>query len=115
MRITRIAANFLDRINRIQQDYFLIIGCNFSEFAANTSALPLGGTGVPLLCRNLFWGRCVCGGMKAAKGSDSAQLIEKVVDLAMRLGRRHLADYGAARSRHDFTQRQLMSCLILRA
>jgi len=33
----------------------------------------------------------------------------------MRLGGRHLADYGAARSRHDFTQRQLMSCLILRA
>jgi hypothetical protein len=33
----------------------------------------------------------------------------------MKLGDRHLADYGAARSRHDFTQRQLMSCLILRA
>jgi hypothetical protein len=33
----------------------------------------------------------------------------------MGLGRRHLADYGATRSRHDFTQRQLMACLILRA
>lgn len=33
----------------------------------------------------------------------------------MRLSRPHLADYGARRSRHDFTQRQLMSCLILRA
>lgn len=33
----------------------------------------------------------------------------------MRLGARHLADYGATRSRHDFTQRQLMACLILRA
>ena len=33
----------------------------------------------------------------------------------MGLGRGHLADYGAARSRHDFTQRQLMACLILRA
>lgn len=33
----------------------------------------------------------------------------------MRLGGRYLADYGAARSRHDFTQRQLMACLILRA
>ena len=33
----------------------------------------------------------------------------------MRLGGRHLADYGATRSRHDFTQRQLMACLILRA
>lgn len=41
--------------------------------------------------------------------------IEKVAELAMRLGRPHLADYGAVRSRHDFTQRQLMSCLILRA
>jgi Transposase DDE domain len=53
--------------------------------------------------------------MKAAKSADPAQLIEKVAALAMRLGRRHLADYGATRSRHDFTQRQLMSCLILRA
>jgi hypothetical protein len=33
----------------------------------------------------------------------------------MKLGARHLADYGATRSRHDFTQRQLMACLILRA
>jgi len=35
--------------------------------------------------------------------------------LAMGLGQGHLADYGAVRSRHDFTQRQLMSCLILRS
>src|SRR5580765_2329965 len=42
-------------------------------------------------------------------------LIEKVAALAMKLGSRHLADYGATRSRHDFTQRQLMACLILRA
>ena len=41
--------------------------------------------------------------------------VERVAELAMRLGGRHLADYGAARSRHDFTQRQLMACLILRA
>src|SRR5260221_5388349 len=40
---------------------------------------------------------------------------QKVVRLAMSLGARHLADYGATRSRHDFTQRQLMACLILRA
>lgn len=33
----------------------------------------------------------------------------------MRLSRPHLADYGATRSRHDFTQRQLMTCLVLRA
>jgi hypothetical protein len=41
--------------------------------------------------------------------------VERVAELAMRLGGRHLADYGATRSRHDFTQRQLMACLILRA
>ena len=41
--------------------------------------------------------------------------LEQVAILAMRLGGRHLADYGATRSRKDFTQRQLMSCLILRA
>jgi len=41
--------------------------------------------------------------------------IEQIADLAMTLGNKHLADYGAVRSRHDFTQRQLMSCLILRA
>jgi hypothetical protein len=41
--------------------------------------------------------------------------IEQVANLAMRLSQPHLADYGATRSRHDFTQRQLMSCLILRA
>jgi Transposase DDE domain len=33
----------------------------------------------------------------------------------MKLAGRHLADYGATTSRHDFTQRQLMVCLILRA
>ena len=33
----------------------------------------------------------------------------------MQLGSRHLADYGAVRSRYDFTQRQLMARLILRA
>jgi transposase len=42
-------------------------------------------------------------------------VVEKVAAMAMKLGARHLADYGAARSRHDFTQRQLMTCLILRA
>jgi hypothetical protein len=42
-------------------------------------------------------------------------VIERVAALAMQLGFRHLADYGATRSRHDFTQRQLMACLILRA
>lgn len=45
---------------------------------------------------------------------NKAPMIEQVADLAMRLSQRHMADYGAVRSRHDFTQRQLMSCLILR-
>ena len=47
--------------------------------------------------------------------SASAPLIERVAGLAMKLGARHLSDYGATRSRHDFTQRQLMACLILKA
>jgi hypothetical protein len=48
--------------------------------------------------------------------SDKAQsvlTIERVAALATQLGARRLADYGATRSRHDFTQRQLMACLIL--
>jgi hypothetical protein len=47
--------------------------------------------------------------------AEPVQTIERVAALAMQLGSRHLADYGAPRSRHDFTQRQLMACLILRA
>jgi transposase len=47
--------------------------------------------------------------------SISGTELERIAALAMKLGGRHLADYGATRSRHDFTQRQLMSCLILRA
>jgi len=46
---------------------------------------------------------------------DHVSEIEKLAELAMRLAQPYLADYGATRSRHDFTQRQLMSCLILRA
>jgi hypothetical protein len=54
--------------------------------------------------------------MKAASGHlTKLPLIERVAEMAMRLSQRHLADYGAPRSRHDFTQRQLMTCLILRA
>jgi hypothetical protein len=44
-----------------------------------------------------------------------ASKIKRIARLAMGLGVKHLADYGAVRSRHDFTQRQLMSCLILRS
>ena len=42
-------------------------------------------------------------------------MVEQVAEMAMNLSQPHLADYGAQRSRHDFTQRQLMTCLILRA
>lgn len=42
-------------------------------------------------------------------------VIEQVAELSMRLSRRHLEAYGAVRSRHDFTQPQLMTCLVLRA
>jgi transposase len=38
-----------------------------------------------------------------------------VAKLSMRLGRRRLSRYSSIKSRHDFTQRQLMACLILRA
>ena len=44
-----------------------------------------------------------------------APKLERVAELAMHLGGQHLAEYGSVRSRQDFTQRQLMSCLILRA
>lgn len=49
-----------------------------------------------------------------AKGNKKT-VIEQVAELAMRLSQPHLAPYGATRSRHDFTQRQLMTCLVLRA
>jgi hypothetical protein len=53
--------------------------------------------------------------MTPPKECDSKQTIEVVAEMAMRLSQPHLADYGANTSRHDFTQRQLMTCLILRA
>ena len=43
-----------------------------------------------------------------------ASLVERVATMAMRVSQKYLADYGATRSRHDFTQRQLMTYLILR-
>jgi hypothetical protein len=51
--------------------------------------------------------------MKVRRSGES--LVERVAEMGMVLGGKHLADYGASRSRHDFTQRQLMTCLILRA
>jgi hypothetical protein len=52
--------------------------------------------------------------MSGVKESKKPE-IEGVANLAMRLSQPYLADYGATRSRKDFTQRQLMACLILRA
>ena len=49
------------------------------------------------------------------KASVKPLLIEQVAELSMQLSRPYLAEYGATRSRHDFTQRQLLSCLVLRA
>jgi transposase len=51
---------------------------------------------------------------KTKETVEKTPLVERVAALAMKLGQRYLADYGARRSRHDFTQRQLMTCLILR-
>jgi hypothetical protein len=48
-------------------------------------------------------------------GRTKKTRVEVVMKMAMELGQKHLAPYGAVRSRKDFTQRQLMSCLILRA
>lgn len=48
-------------------------------------------------------------------GKNKAPAIEQVAELAMKLSQPYLADYGATTSRHDFTQRQLMACLVLRA
>jgi hypothetical protein len=41
--------------------------------------------------------------------------LEKVAELTMKLGGKHMEPYGAVTSRHDFTQRQLLSCLVLKA
>jgi hypothetical protein len=43
------------------------------------------------------------------------QEIVRVVRLALRLGRRHLADYAHVKSPQKFTQPQLLACLILKA
>ena len=53
--------------------------------------------------------------MSEQRTSEKAPLILQVAELAMRLSQPHLADYGSRKSRHDFTQRQLLSCLVLRA
>lgn len=45
----------------------------------------------------------------------SSPIMEHVAALAVQWGSPRLAEYGTTRSRHEFTQRQLMACLILRA
>jgi len=44
-----------------------------------------------------------------------ASKVEKIAVLALRLSGKHMSEYGSYKSRHDFTQNQLMACLILRA
>src|SRR3989442_13448680 len=48
-------------------------------------------------------------------GASQGEVIKQVAEMAMTLSRPYLADYGSTRSRHDFTQRQLLSCLVLKA
>ena len=52
---------------------------------------------------------------KRTLSKQRTPVIQQVAELSMRLCRPYLADYGSNKSRHDFTQRQLMSCLLLRA
>jgi hypothetical protein len=49
------------------------------------------------------------------KRSGKRNLLLDVAAIAMGVCRRHLARYSCPKSKHDFTQAQLMSCLVLRA
>ena len=67
-------------------------------------------------CRNLFQDDASVKTMnKIPTGTSQGEVIERVAAMAMTLSRPYLADYGSTRSRHDFTQRQLLSCLVLKA
>lgn len=48
--------------------------------------------------------------MEAKEGTG----LVRIAELALHLGRRCLRSYGSVKSRHDFTQPQLMACLILK-
>lgn len=50
----------------------------------------------------------------APSNKPKMTVIEQIAELSMKFSQPYLADYGATTSRHDFTQRQLMTCLILR-
>jgi hypothetical protein len=41
--------------------------------------------------------------------SKGRTTVKWVAELALRLGGKHLANYGSVRSRHGFTERQLMA------
>lgn len=41
--------------------------------------------------------------------------VERVAQIAVELSGEYMSEYGAAKSRHDFKQKQLMACLVLRA
>ena len=49
---------------------------------------------------------CVYTTVRAKRGKTSPPVIEQVAEMAMRLSGPDLADYGATRSRNDFTQRR---------
>lgn len=47
--------------------------------------------------------------------SSDHKFLLRFVTLSMRVARRGMSEYACRRSRHDFTQRQLVTCLVLRA
>jgi hypothetical protein len=48
-------------------------------------------------------------------GRGGTPLLLLVASIALLVSRRHLSRYGALKSRHTFTQPQLMACLVLKA
>lgn len=50
----------------------------------------------------------------ATNRNGRVNVLMTVAQLALALGRRHLSAYGSVQSRKDFTQAQLMACLILK-
>jgi len=53
--------------------------------------------------------------MSKSKDARKPKAQLEFVKLSMRLARMHLTPYGSYKSRHDFTQPQLMTCLVLRS
>jgi len=46
---------------------------------------------------------------------EAKTMLARVATLSMSAARRHLAPYSSIKSRKDFTQAQLLTCLVLRA